>query len=157
MAAARWWARGGKPAAAAATPSAGASKVAADLAVFGAPRELVGRWSAVATGSEDEDGAPLFKVRRDCWDTVRLFCLMETQWAWVGMGLAGATRTGLRYEAIGATARPSRIIVTPALFDGLRTMEIAALDELAEIAREDAERLKRDDGKPKTRKRKRGK
>ncbi len=155
MAAARWWARGGKPAAVTVKPSAGAAKVAADLAAFGAPKDLVGRWSALAAGSEEED-TPLFKVRRDCWNTVRLFCLLETQWAWVGMGLAGATRTGLRYEVAPVTARLSRIALTPALFDGLRTMEIAALDELADIAREDAERLKRDD-KPKTRKRKRGK
>jgi hypothetical protein len=137
MAAARWWARGGKPATA--PPSVGAAKVASDLAAFGAPPELVARWSKAAAADQDEETSN-FLVRPDCWRAVRLFCALETQWHWVGLGLVGASRTGLRYEAVEITARLSKMTLNPTLFADLRVMEGAALDELAMAAREDARR-----------------
>jgi hypothetical protein len=69
-----------------------------------------------------------------------LFCALETQWHWVGLGLVGASRTGLRYEAVEITARLSKMTLNPALFANLQVMEHAALDELAMAAREDARR-----------------
>ncbi len=145
MAAARWWARGGKPATA--PPSVGAAKVASDLAAFGAPPELVARWNKAAAGADQDEETSNFLVRPDCWLAVRLFCTLETQWHWVGLGLVGASRTGLRYEAVEITARLSKMTLNPALFTDLRVMERAALDELAMAAREDARRQRAQPGK----------
>jgi len=59
---------------------------------------------------------------------VTLFCALSTQWERAGM--TGAA-TGLKYEAIPATAGMMGIRLTPVLFDDLRTMEAAALEVMA--------------------------
>nr|WP_247897229.1 DUF1799 domain-containing protein [Azospirillum argentinense] len=118
--------------------------MAADLAAFGAPRELVDRWAGRATDQEDDPEAGHFRVRPDCWKAVSLFARLETQWQWVGSGMAGAERTGLRYEAIGVTAGMAGITMTTALFDDLQVMEAAALGELAKIMKERIDRLDRE-------------
>lgn len=78
---------------------------------------------------------------------LRLFVALSSQWRWSPEGhsvsAGGATgfqltshRRGLDYAAIEPTARMLRIRMTPERFDMLQRMEIAALNELAEIQRE---------------------
>lgn len=118
--------------------------MAADLAAFGAPRDLVDRWAGRAADQDDDPETGHFRVRPDCWKAVSLFAALETQWQWVGGGLAGAERTGLRYEAIEATAGMAGITMTAALFSDLQLMEAAALGELARIMKERMDRLDRE-------------
>lgn len=60
-------------------------------------------------------------------DGVALFFALSTQWHWVGAGMAGAFRTGLRYEAIDATAKGNALEMTPTVFGDIRTLEREAL------------------------------
>lgn len=61
-------------------------------------------------------------------DAVGLFLAMDSQWRWTGLGLGGAMRTGLDYTALAATASLSGVTMTPALFNDIRTLELAALN-----------------------------
>lgn len=61
-------------------------------------------------------------------DSVGVFFALATQWRWVSMGLAGALKTGLDYQAIDAVASGLDVAVTPQLFNDLRLMEAGALD-----------------------------
>jgi len=61
-------------------------------------------------------------------DAVGLFFAMSTQWQWASAGMAGAFRTGLNYATLGPTATNTGMTMTPALFDDIRTLELAALD-----------------------------
>lgn len=60
-------------------------------------------------------------------DSVAVFFAMGTQWNWVGAGMAGGFRCGLKYEVIGSVAAGNGIAVTPQLFNDIRTLELAAL------------------------------
>ncbi len=73
---------------------------------------------------EDED----VPVWPDMADAVGLFFAMATQWRWTGSGMGGALRTGLDYTALGPAATALDLTVTPALFNDIRTLELAALD-----------------------------
>lgn len=60
--------------------------------------------------------------------SVGLFFSLQTQWIWVGAGMAGAFRMGLDYGKIEPTARMLKIDeVTDQVFDDLRVMEAEAL------------------------------
>lgn len=61
-------------------------------------------------------------------DAVGLFFALSTQWKWIGAGLAGAFRNGIDYNAIAPTAAALGLTMTPALFNDIRTLELAALD-----------------------------
>jgi hypothetical protein len=61
-------------------------------------------------------------------DAVGLFFAMSTQWQWVGAGLAGAFRSGLRYEVVETVARSLDVKLVPAIFTDLRLLEQSALE-----------------------------
>lgn len=61
-------------------------------------------------------------------DAVGLFFAMGTQWRWVGAGMGGVIRTGLDYNALDRTAALSGVTMTTALFNDIRTLELASLD-----------------------------
>lgn len=60
----------------------------------------------------------------------KLWCSVQTQWqiGWNG-------KSGLKYEGVEACMRMQRIphAHRPELFEGLRVMEVATLNELAEV------------------------
>lgn len=65
-----------------------------------------------------------------------LFYAMDTQWNWVPGGMVGGTggfpmMTGLKYEAIAATAAPLGIVVDAVVMTDLRTIEAEALRVMA--------------------------
>jgi hypothetical protein len=69
-----------------------------------------------------------------------LFYAMDTQWNWVPGGMVSGTggfpmMTGLRYEAIAATAAPLGIVVDAVVMADLRTLEAEALKVMAEKRR----------------------
>jgi hypothetical protein len=59
---------------------------------------------------------------------VRLFCASGTQWRFAG---AAGLPVGLDYTGVEAAARALGVPMTTSLFENLRIMEGAALDELA--------------------------
>lgn len=61
-------------------------------------------------------------------EAVGVFLAMRTQWVWVGLGMAGAMRTGLNYAALSATAELSGVQMTDRVFSDIRTLESSALD-----------------------------
>lgn len=67
-----------------------------------------------------------FAVWPENWDVVQAFMAVQTQWRYVG------TRpVGLDYTAVDAALRLRRTQNRAEIFDGLRVMEYAVLDELA--------------------------
>lgn len=64
----------------------------------------------------------------DMKDAVGLFFALSTQWKWVGAGMAGAFRSGIDYNSIAPAALGLGLTMTPALFNDIRTLELAALD-----------------------------
>lgn len=100
---------------------------------MGAPEDALAKLRARASPQEEEG-----LVLRTNWPAVTLFQTLTTQWRWSTRGAAGmggallrAIRVGLDYGAIESTARLAGLQVTPIIFDQLRTMETAALVELA--------------------------
>lgn len=85
----------------------------------------------------DHKGRPHLLIPADLWPVVSLFLALGTQWSHAGM--AGA-RTGIRYEAIKPTASLAGIKLKPGMLADLQIMETAALQELAHIAAEQAEK-----------------
>lgn len=69
----------------------------------------------------------LVMIWPDMMDGVALFFAMATQWQWVSIGMAGAMRTGLKYEVVEVVARGANIKYGPAVFSDLRTLEAEAL------------------------------
>jgi len=67
----------------------------------------------------------------------RLFTALGTQWSRAGLNGALA---GLRYEAIGPTARMIGVRVTPEMFEDLRIMEAEALTVFGERAERETKR-----------------
>ena len=65
----------------------------------------------------------------DMVPAVSLFFAMETQWRWVGAGMAGAFRVGLDYAALPAVAGVIQVEMTPRVLADLRTLERAATAE----------------------------
>lgn len=63
----------------------------------------------------------------DMREAVALFFALSTQWRWTGAGMAGAFRTGLDYAVLEPTARAAGLVMTPGLFDDIRTLEREAL------------------------------
>ncbi len=97
----------------------GGGSAEADAMATGLPLELV----AMAVGHADQDVYP------DNWPVVRLFSDMSTQWR---VGMSGLV--GLDYAALPAVMdlRGVDIADRAELFDGLRIMEEAALEEIRE-------------------------
>ncbi|WP_343055048.1 DUF1799 domain-containing protein [Azospirillum oleiclasticum] len=127
--------------------------MAADLAAMGAPAAVLARWKAKAdpddAEQDDDDGKPpsgerLFAVRPDNWPCVRLFAALDTQWHHAPLGMAGSMHSGLRYEVLDLVARHLGVRVTPRLFEDIRAMEAAALDELARVRAEREQRRQRE-------------
>jgi len=54
---------------------------------------------------------------------------MQTQWRWVGAGMAGMFRTGLDYGALPTVAGPIGVDVTADVLHDLRTLEGAAVEQ----------------------------
>jgi hypothetical protein len=65
----------------------------------------------------------------DMVPAVSIFFAMQTQWRWVGAGMAGAFRTGLDYSSLPAVAAGSGIELTPEILADLRAMESAAVQQ----------------------------
>lgn len=61
---------------------------------------------------------------------VSLFFAMQTQWRWVGVGMAGAMRTGLDYAPLPGIASAIPVDLTADVLHDLRTMESGALEVL---------------------------
>ena len=75
-----------------------------------------------------------FAVDEDNWPAVQLFIACSTQWERAGMS---GQVTGLRYERLEAVARIVDVELTQQLFDEIRLMEGAVLDEVARRAKRD--------------------
>ncbi|QUN29548.1 DUF1799 domain-containing protein [Cupriavidus sp. KK10] len=71
-------------------------------------------------------------VHADNWESLQLFLTVQTQWHQVA-GIAGCVRTGLNYPAIETPLRLYGVKRKrrAALFNDLRVMEAAALEEFA--------------------------
>lgn len=67
----------------------------------------------------------------DMKDSVSIFFGMSTQWRWVGIGMAGAMRTGLDYSALPTVAAAAGVTIGPDVLDDLKTMETAAVEQWA--------------------------
>jgi hypothetical protein len=74
-----------------------------------------------------EDGGAACEVHDDCWETVKVFLAMETQWR-----LDQGYPIGMDYAALPVVCRGLRCRFTPDLFDDLQLMEGEALAALAE-------------------------
>lgn len=85
-----------------------------------------------------------FEVHEDCWDSVRFYLRVQTQWVYVSGGL-GAMRLGLNYTAVASTMGMCCVKRRDqmALLDDLRCMELAVLDVDAERAKAEAEKADR--------------
>ncbi|MFS8973857.1 DUF1799 domain-containing protein [Cupriavidus necator] len=72
------------------------------------------------------------QVHADNWESLQLFLTLQTQWRQVA-GMAGCVRIGLDYAAIETPLRLYEIKRKrrAALFNDLRVMEAAALEEFA--------------------------
>lgn len=63
------------------------------------------------------------EVWPDMADSVGLFLASGSQWRWVGVGMAGAMRTGLDLPAVIAIGDRLEISVTPRVLADLKIME----------------------------------
>lgn len=68
-----------------------------------------------------------FEVYEDCWESVRFFLTVQTQWIFAGMG---AQRVGLNYPGVESGARMAgvRRSLWPGLLADLQVMENAVLE-----------------------------
>lgn len=106
------------------------------LRQLGAPADVI---AATQQRSAAEAQNSMVDVWPDNWHAFSLFLALATQWHWL-VGLAGARRAGLRYEAITPVvlamvrAKVPRSLhqPTPALMQQLQQLEDAALDALAQ-------------------------
>lgn len=73
-----------------------------------------------------EDGGAVCEVHDDCWETVKVFLGMETQWR-----LDQGYPIGMDYAALPVVCRGLRRRLTPELFGDLRLMEGEALAALS--------------------------
>lgn len=91
---------------------------------MGIASEETAKWAG------DEDESPDFEVWPENWLTLRVFLAMATQWTWTG-GME-SRRAGLNYASLPVVC--DALGVGPEgrtdVFEGLRTMEVAALDVL---------------------------
>lgn len=110
--AARHWARG--------APKAGKDESLDDLEEWGAPQDVI-------EGQKRRSARLDFPVLSSNRGAVELFIASETQWRFAG--LAG-TPTGFDYQGVEAVARMMGIKIDRALYCDLKTMELAALDEM---------------------------
>ncbi|MBA2718524.1 MAG: DUF1799 domain-containing protein [Chloroflexi bacterium] len=60
-------------------------------------------------------------------DAVGLFMALQTQWKWIGAGMAGAFRSGIDYPAIAPTAAALDVKLTADLFNDIRLLERESL------------------------------
>lgn len=60
-------------------------------------------------------------------ESVCLFFALDTQWKWVGAGMAGAFRSGIDYTAIAPVAAALGVSVTGQHFRDIRLMEAEAI------------------------------
>lgn len=111
-----------------AAPNDAAEAIAADMKAFGFAPSDIDRCLAQI---KPPDPA-FFTVLPANADTVRLFLACQTQWR--RAGLEGAP-TGLDYTGCGIAAQACGLALEGELFDGLRTMEIAALGAMHEERR----------------------
>lgn len=109
-----------------------------DLAEAGVAPEEIEKLRALYGNQQegrdaDQDAAALFGIFPENWDAVRVFCALETQWREAASWTGYRVRTGLDYAAIGPVMKGLAIRKKhrPAVFADLRTMERAALKEMA--------------------------
>lgn len=90
--------------------------------MFGVSDAEAAKWAGMDDDEED------CLIEPDNWQTVMVFLAMATQWRIV-VGIGGASYQGLRYEGLNFVFRMRRVAADeqPAMFDGLRVMESAAL------------------------------
>lgn len=140
MDAAAWWAGGGKRHE---RPKAHVSaEVADDMHAFGLEEEIAG---VPVKNEEEEADEERFEVWEENWITSQVFRAMSTQWERVALPDGEVIRTRLIYEALPAVRDGMRGIRKKEwqeIFEGLRTMELAAL----KVMREERERNRNTSG-----------
>lgn len=94
-----------------------------------AARERMHEQQALAQQQQAQAAADVFEVWPENWESVMFFAAVETQWAYVGTGLAGAVRTGLPSHRLEAEMNLRRVPPRKrlALLDDVRVMERAVL------------------------------
>lgn len=80
---------------------------------------------AEASAAQDPEEAS-FEVWEENVETVRVFTKLSTQWRYAPMGGV----IGLNYPAVESVLRMLKIKDKAAMLDGLRVMEMAALEEM---------------------------
>jgi hypothetical protein len=78
---------------------------------------------------EQED----FSVWQDCWETLKLFLSLSTQWNFLAT-MEAAYRTGLNYSAVESAMRLKRVKNKAEMFELIQVMERAALDVFNEAS-----------------------
>ena len=100
----------------------GPDEAAEDLAAFGVPEEQIAELLP-----EGNPSGVLFAIWPENREAVEVFLALSTQWRFEGMS---GTYFGLDYPGVEAALRMLRIKDRRAVFDDLRAMERAALEEL---------------------------
>jgi len=75
------------------------------------------------TQPEQED----FPVWQDCWEALKLFLSLSTQWKYL-VTMEAAYRMGLDYPAVESVMRILRVKDKAEMFELIQVMERAALD-----------------------------
>jgi hypothetical protein len=108
-----------------AAPEEDQDRVAQDLAKLKAPPEVIAAWTA-----QDRESVEAIEILPECWPAVELFVACSTQWRVGGMGVP----IGLDYAGVRAAMALSRVRPSRELFEDVRVMERAALQELSSRA-----------------------
>lgn len=89
--------------------------------------------------ADDFENEPPYKMLPDCWDALRVFTCMATQWRFVSAGMAGAFQTGLDYGSLPAVFDVLGIKQDEReqVFYDLQVMEEAALGHFADERKKD--------------------
>lgn len=89
-------------------------------------------------GGADAPAPDVVEVWPENWDTWQFFLVVQTQWTFAPMGLAGAVRVAMNYPGVESIARMRRVPgdALERFADGLRVIELAVV----EVERESAAR-----------------
>jgi hypothetical protein len=106
--------------------------IEADLLAFGiAPNEVMTGWTGADTSSDDAEDILVLPI--ELQSIVLAFLIGATQWRWLGAGF-GAMPLGLDYAGLRSGLAMARLRLSPEEFDGVRVMEVEALQLLAKAS-----------------------
>lgn len=79
---------------------------------------------------DDADGASVFAVEPDNWDSWLIFSAVSTQWVWAPLGMGGLVRVALDYSRVESGLRMQGVKRKrwPGVFADLRLIERAVLE-----------------------------